>query len=153
MYFKKRPDLQLGGEDIGMGNDRNWCHPPLQQAHQSPGVIVVAVAEADQVDLIWIYMQSIGIMKHNRRGGPSVPEQLHVLRSQIHIQQDGQAVLGLQIIVFKGCGVFNHNGQNEVLEHGLHPHRLFKLAPLKMARLVFYSLLFKVGDIRAKVLS
>jgi len=81
MYFKKRPDLQLGGEDIGMGNDRNWCHPPLQQAHQSPGVIVVAVAEADQVDLLWIYMQSIGIMEHHVRGGPGVPEQQHVFGS------------------------------------------------------------------------
>lgn len=67
------------GEDLGMGDERHGSSPLLQDAHQAAGVIIVAVAEADQTDLFQIYIQSIGIMEHHLRGSTRVPEQLHAL--------------------------------------------------------------------------
>ena len=109
--------FSLGAKISGWARMQTLSVHPLQDAHQTSGVIVVAVAEADQIDSAQIEMQGIGIMQHHLRGSARVQEQLHILRAKVQFQKDGQAMLGPDRRVAKGSGVFNHNGQTEVLQH------------------------------------
>jgi hypothetical protein len=80
-------------------------------------VIIMAMAEADEIEMAEIKIQGIGIMQHHLRGGACIQEQLHLLRAIAQLQKDGQAMLSPDRGAAKGGGVFNHNGQPEVLQH------------------------------------
>ena len=73
------PLFQLGREDIGMSQDANSAVHALQDAHQATRVIIMAVAEADEIEMAEVEIQGIRIMQHHLRGGARVHEQLHPL--------------------------------------------------------------------------
>ena len=77
-----------------MSQDANSAVSARQDSHQSTRVIIMAVAEADKIEMAEVEIQGISIMQHDLGGGSRVPEQLHAFQAKVQLQKDGQAMLG-----------------------------------------------------------
>ena len=117
--FQEGTDLKLGREDLGVSKDGN---PPMhipKNAHKTACVVIVAVAENDHVQISRIDLKESKVMQCNLRGSASVHENSHLLRPNINLQEEREAMLGPEPGIDLGVRVLHHHSDLQSLDHDI----------------------------------